>query len=227
MKMMKTILSLWLVSSALMAQDVTVEEKFEDEGQNERSKLTGKGFFIGVDYEQVEATTRYKVDSQNQLSNIPNYTDKFNEPAYKLGYQYYFTRLYFKYSTLEEETIDYTVDSTSYELNAEYIPIFYRGDSFAIRGIFGTSLGYIDSEVKDLSARLEQEAQFVGLTDFSDKEAIYGIQVGLMLEMSFGLSAELGYRYRRANVLESENSDGTVTFETKRKQLYMGLNYIF
>jgi len=199
----------------------------EDKVEEERSKLQAKGFFIGVDYEQIEADIRYKVDSQNHLYNIANATETYKEPAFKIGYQYYYTRLYFKYSSLEEKTLDYIVKSKSYELNAEYIPIFYRGNSFAIRGIFGVGLGYLDSDLSDISTRFAEELKFVGFEGYSDKQALYGAQIGLMLELTMGLSAEVGYRYRRGHLLESENSDGKVTFETKRKQLYVGLNYLF
>ena len=225
MKFTKTLLSIWLLSTCLFAQESLVEEPSQT--QNERDNLKAKGFFIGVDYEKVDAETRYKVNSQNQLNNIPTSSDTYNEPAFKVGYQYYYTRLYFKYSTLDEKTQDYTMSSKSYELNTEYIPIFYRGDSYAIRGIFGVALGYMDSELKDLSTGFTEEAKFVGLDDRDDKQAVYGIQVGLMFEMTNGLIAEAGYRYRRGNLLESDNSDGSVTFETKRKQLYLGLNYLF
>ena len=223
MNNLKTILSILLVSTSLYA----LENMDEVAQQEEREPLKGKGFFLGIDLERVEADTRYDVDSQNRLYNIPASTDTYSEPAFKLGYQYYYTRVYFKYSSLDEETQDYTVESTSYELNAEYLPIFYRGDSYAIRGIFGAAIGYMDSDLKNLSSRFEQEAQFVGLRDFSDKQALYGVQIGLIYEMSNGLNAEFGYRYRRGNLLESDNTDGKVTFKTKRKQFYLGLNYLF
>ena len=225
MKFTKAILSIWFFSTCLLAQESTNKESLEQD--NERQKLKAKGFFIGVDFENIDAETRYKFDTQNHLNDIPNSSDKYNEPAFKLGYQYYYTRIYFKYSSLDEKTQDYTVESTSYELNAEYIPILYRGDSYAIRGFFGVAAGYMDSEIKDFSNRFAQEADAVDLNDYSDKQAVYGVQIGLMYEMSNGLNAELGYRYRRGNLLESDNGTDSVTFETKRRQLYLGLNYLF
>jgi opacity protein-like surface antigen len=226
MKYIKTAISIWLLSTCLSAEESGTEGFFDEEVQGDR--LKEKGLFIGIDYESIEAETRYRVSSQNKLYNIPgSSSDTYKEPAFKLGYQYRYTRIYFKYSTLDEKAEDYTVKSSSYEVNTEYLPIFYRGDTYAIRGLFGGAIGYLDSDLKDLSDRLAEEAEFVGLTDFSDKQALYGIQIGMMLEMTNGLSAELGYRYRRGHLLESENSDGTVTFETKRKQWYLGLNYLF
>jgi opacity protein-like surface antigen len=225
MKFTKIILSIWLLSTSILAQDSMHKESLEEENDVER--LKAKGFFIGVDFENIDADTRYRVNSQNALFNIPNSSDKYNEPAFKLGYQYYYTRVYFKYSSLDEKTQDYTVESTSYELDVEYLPIFYRGDSYAIRGLLGTAIGYIDSDLKNLSARLMQEAEFVGLSDLSDKQPVYGVQIGLVFEMTNGLSAEFGYRYRRGNLLESDNGTDSVTFETKRRQLYLGFNYLF
>jgi len=223
MNHIKIILSILLLSTCLFAEDISTEEN----NTTERKKLKAKGFFIGVDFENIDAETRYKYDSQSHVNNIPNSTDKYNEPAFKLGYQYYYTRLYFKYSSLDEKTQDYTIASKSYEINAEYIPIFYRGNRYAIRGIFGVSIGYMDSEIKDFSDRFATEAQSVGLTDHEDKQAVYGAQIGLMYEMSNGLSAEVGYRYRGGNLIESDNGTDKVTFETKRKQLYLGINYLF
>jgi opacity protein-like surface antigen len=225
MKYIKTAMSIWLLSTCLLAEESRAEELFAQEVQ--RDRLKEKGLFIGIDYESIDADTRYTVNSQNKLFNIPGSSDTYTEPVFKLGYQYRYTRIYFKYSTLDEKTQDYTVKSSSYEVNTEYLPIFYRGDMYAVRGLFGVAIGYLDSDVNDLSDRLAEEAKFVGLTDFSDKQALYGIQIGVMLEMTNGMSAELGYRYRRGHLLESENSDGSVTFETKRKQLYLGLNYLF
>jgi len=225
MKLTKAILSIWFFSTCLLAQESTNKESLEKD--NERQKLKAKGFFIGVDFENIDAGIMYRVDSQNSLFNIPGSSDTYIEPAFKVGYQYYYTRVYFKYSNLDEKTQDYTVESTSYEFNVEYLPVFYRGGSYAIRGLLGTAIGYMDSDLKNLSARLIQEAEFVGLTDFSDKQALYGIQLGVMFEMTNGLSADLGYRYRRGNLLESDNGTDSVTFETKRRQLYLGLNYLF
>jgi hemolysin activation/secretion protein len=187
-----------------------------------QEELKTKGFFIGVDYEKLKMDSRYK-------STLYNYANEgsYSEPAFKLGYQYYFTRIYLKYSNVEESYPEYTVDSTSYEADFEYIPVLYRDDSFALRLIAGVSMGYSDNELKNLNSTLDAYHTSLGLTNFNQKQAIYGVQMGLMLEMSMGLSGELGYRYRRGNVMEFEDDSGDITVMTKRRQLYVGLNYLF
>jgi len=217
MKVLRVVLALVMLSSLALAQEP------QEEVESEKESLKGKGFFIGIDIESVKADT----SMENKVYSFPSKTDNYTEPAFKLGYQYYFTRIYFKYSTVAEKTDDYTIDSTSYELNVEYIPILYRDNSYAVRLITGLAVGYTDNDLKNLSLGFSDSLGSFGVKEDSQKEAIYGVQIGLMLEMSMGLSAEVGYRYRRGNLLEFQNDSGDTTFETKRKQIYLGLNYMF
>jgi len=186
-------------------------------------ELKGKGFFLGVDLERINVEGTYS----SKLYNFEN-DESYTRPAFKVGYQYYFTRVYFKYSQLQEDYVPYDVDSDSYEANVEYIPILYRADSYAIRLMVGASIGYTDNEMKDLDpSSIGNVHEALGLNDYSQKKAIYGFQLGVMMELSVGLSAELGYRYREGNLLEFDDDSGDITVETKRKQYYMGLNYMF
>jgi len=221
MKVLRVVLALVMLSSLSLAQES------QEEVKSERESLTGKGFFLGVDFESVKAETRYSTASQNSLFKITDNEDTYNEPAFKLGYQYYFTRVYFKYSQVDEKTDDYTIESTSYEANVEYMPVIYRGNAYAVRLITGLAVGFTKNDLVGLSARMQDQLNITDATDSSDTQVIYGAQIGLMLELSMGLSAELGYRYRRGDLLEMEADSGNTTFETKRKQLYLGLNYMF
>jgi len=221
MKVLHVVLALVMLSTLSLAQEL------QEEVKSEKESLKGKGFFIGVDFEHIKADTRYSTNNQNTINNIPNKEDTYNKPALKLGYQYYFTRVYFKYSQVDEKTNDYTVESTLYEVNVEYIPVIYRGNSYALRLITGIAVGATKNDLTGLSSRMDVQLLATDVTDSSDTEVMYGAQIGLMFEMSMGLSAEIGYRYRRGNLLEVEASSGNTTFETKRKQIYLGLNYLF
>ncbi len=221
MKVVHLVLTLMMLSSLSLAQES------QEETKHEKESLRGKGFFIGFDLESIKAETRYSTSSTNTLYNISDNEDTYTEPAFKVGYQYYFTRVYFKYSQVDEKTDDYTVESTSYEANIEYIPVLYRAHTYAVRLITGLAVGFTKNDLSGLSANMQEQLEFTDATDSSDTQAIYGAQIGVMLEMSMGLSAELGYRYRRGNLLEVEADSGNTTFETKRKQFYIGINYIF
>ena len=221
MKVLRVVLALVMLSSLALAQEP------QEEVKSEKESLKGKGFFMGIDIESVKADTRYSSSHTLAVYNIENNEDSYTEPAFKLGYQYYFTRVYFKYSQVDEKTDDYTVESTSYEANVEYIPIIYRGNSYAVRLITGLSVGFTKNDLVNVSSVLEKQLIASDATDSSDTQVIYGAQIGLMLELSMGLSAELGYRYRRGDLLEMEEDGGNTTFETKRKQIYLGLNYMF
>ncbi len=221
MKVVHLVLTLIMLSSLSLAQELP------EETQNEKESLRGKGFFIGLDLESVKADTRYSTSSTNTLFTIRDNEDTYTKPAFKVGYQYYFTRVYFKYSQVDEKTDDYTVESTSYEANIEYIPVLYRANTYAVRLITGLAVGFTKNDLSGLSANMQEQLNFTDATDSSDTQAIYGAQVGVMIEMSMGLSAELGYRYRRGNLLEVEADSGDTTFKTKRKQFYLGINYMF
>jgi len=221
MKVLRVILALVLLGSLSLAQEL------QEELKNERESLKGKGFFVGIDIERIKADTRYSTGSQNTLYNIENSKNTYNEPALKLGYQYYFTRVYLKYSQLDEKTDDYTMESTLYEANVEYLPVIYRGNSYALRLITGLAVGFTKNDLTGLSTQMQNQLAVTDVTDSSDTQVMYGAQIGLMYEMSMGLSAELGYRYRRGNLLEAEADAGNTTFESKRKQLYLGFNYMF
>jgi opacity protein-like surface antigen len=221
MKVLRVVLALVMLSSLSLAQEP------QEEIKSEKESLKGKGFFIGIDLERVETDTRYSTSSSLAIYRIADGDKTYTEPAFKVGYQYYFTRIYFKYSQVDEATTDYTVDSSAYELNVEYMPVVYRGNSYAVRLFGGLSIGYTKNDLKDLSPRMIDQLALTGATDTSDTQALYGAQMGVMLEMSMGLSAEIGYRYRRGDLLEIQADSGDTTFKTKRKQLYVGLNYMF
>ncbi len=218
---------LGIVLSLIMLNSLSLAQVLQEETKNEKESLRGKGFFIGFDLESIKADTRYSTSSTNSLYTIRDNEDTYTEPAFKAGYQYYFTRVYFKYSQVDEKTDDYTVESTSYEANIEYIPVLYRAKTYVVRLITGLAVGFTKNDLSGLSANIQEQLDFTDATDSSDTQAIYGAQIGVMIEMSRGLSAELGYRYRRGNLLETEADSGDTTFQTKRKQFYLGMNYMF
>ena len=64
------------------------------------SEVNQKGIFIGLDYTPATITLSYDKDGGGIATN--DYTQKIKEqyPGFKLGYQYYYTRLYFHYNTI-------------------------------------------------------------------------------------------------------------------------------
>jgi len=212
---MKKILTLTLLTATLL-----------------NAEIEQSGFFVGVDMSNKTSKIDYATSDTANPSNIRDISDYDSKPlSYKIGYQYYFARVYARMAedsykdTLKNR---YEIDSKLYEMNADYLPLFYMNGSkdFALRGVFGVGVGYTDNKVSNTlsSATLEK-----GMLDGkpNQKYMIYGGQVGVMLESSYGLSLEVGARFREGALLEYTIENGTATFDHMSTEFYLGLNYLF
>ena len=196
------------------------------------AEIQQSGFFVGVDMGNKTSKVDYATSDTANPSSISSISDYKTTPlSYKLGYQYYFARVYARISddnykdTLKNR---YEISSKLYEMNADYLPLFYMNGSkdFALRGVFGVGVGYTDNKVSNTlsSATLEK-----GMLDSkpNQKYMIYGGQVGVMLESSYGVSLEAGARFREGVLLEYVIDNGTATFDHMSTEFYLGLNYLF
>jgi hypothetical protein len=201
-----------------------------------------KGFFVGVDFSQSDYELEYNhsVDPTGFDYLISDYasSDEDNLYSVKAGYQYYFTRVYARYSKFDYKDTNlnkYRIEGAVIELNADYLPVFYTSESkiWNIRGIFGIGVGYNESELKDYDPYLFSVGD-VGageqLSDGKQHYMEYGYQIGVMSETSIGLSVEFAYRVRYGDLLEftdSQTDSKTATFDLRTKEIYIGVNYLF
>lgn len=191
------------------------------------AELKEKGPFIGIDFQKISDDSLY--ETSGSAFPYPRYSNKgdFNNVNFKLGYQYYLTRLYLSVSQPDTTYDTYSVKSTEYDMNFEYVPVFYYDSGFALRGIFGASIGMSDNELYGLSDGVKEQHEILGFTKNSQQRIIYGWQAGIMVEMDIGLSLELGWRQRHGTLIEFTDQTNKVTVETKRQHYYLGLNYLF
>ena len=201
------------------------------------AELEQKGPFISVDISlPIDSYIEYEPNTEAGYFTISKYEAKIddNTYSYKLGYQYYFTRFYFRYANNSFEDKDknkFKADITTYEVDAEYIPVFYRSssDTWMIRGLFGFGVGYHYSELTDYT-NPEYEFFFPKDTDLEEQHYMeYGYQVGLLLDTSWGIQLETGYRYRVGDLQEykEENTNNEVSFDLDTSEIYFGLGYMF
>ena len=195
------------------------------------AEISQKGFFVGIDFSQSD----YKI-SYEQTGGITNpyiASDNENSTSFKVGYQYYFARLYgrynsFKYNDTKKDY--YKINGDVYELNADYIPVFYTNDSkvWNIRGIFGIGIGYNHSKTKDFNSNNLLPGGASGLGEGENQDYMeYGYQVGIMTETSIGLSIEAAYRARYGALQEFTDTSNRATFDLVTKEFYLGVNYLF
>ena len=191
------------------------------------AELKEKGPFIGVDFQQISADNLY--ETSGSAFPYPRFKNEgdFSDINLKIGYQYYVTRLYFSVSQPDEQYDTYSVKSTEYDMNFEYVPVFYYDSGFALRGVFGAAVGMSDNELYGLSDGVKEQQELLGFTNNNQQRIIYGWQLGLMVEMDLGLSLELGWRQRHGTLIEFTDETNKVTIETKRQQYYLGINYLF
>ncbi len=193
------------------------------------AEIDQTGFFVGIDTGSKSSSVKY--DNNGVSFPFNSYTaEPYNTSlSYKFGYQYYFTRLYARVNSFtykDAQRDKYTIQSTTYELNADYIPIFYMSKSkkWDIRGVFGFGVGYSSSKLENYDINLLP----VDLSaERSQRTLEYGTQIGLMSETSIGLSIELGLRYRQGTLLEFTDGQNNVTFSRNDKEYYLGINYLF
>ena len=198
------------------------------------AEISQKGFFVGVDFSQSD----YKVSYENDgtfTSAAYDVNDKENITSFKVGYQYYFTRVYGRYSNFKYEDTaknHYTAKGSIYELNADYIPVLYTHSSkvWNIRGIFGIGIGYNDSKMDNFTDTLLIVGPASIPYDGKSQDYMeYGYQIGIMTETSIGLSVEAAYRARYGTLQEftAPSSADRATFDLVTQEFYLGVNYLF
>lgn len=189
--------------------------------------LKDKGPFIGIDLQQVNADGLYETSGTAFPYPRTDASSNFTNVNLKVGYQYYVTRLYVSISQTDEQYSSYSVKSTLYDMNFEYVPLFYHNENFGIRGIFGVSIGLSDNELYGLSDGVKEQQDILGFTKNNQQRIMYGFQAGVMAELDFGISLELGWRQRHGHLIEFTDNTNKVTVSTKRQQYYLGINYLF
>ena len=195
------------------------------------AEIQQKGFFVGIDASMKSSTVDYDNNAASGGAFVINdYTSDSDETAlsYKFGYQYYFTRLYARVASYKHEDSardKYTITGTTYEINTDYIPLFYVNDAktWDIRGVFGIGIGYNSSAISDYDVNLLP----TGVEGDRDDFLQYGMQIGIMAETEIGLSVELGARFRQGHYLEYTDGQNYATFSQKSTEYYLGVNYLF
>lgn len=198
-----------------------------------QAEIEQRGFFVGVDLSQKSSNVKYDNNANGILTSITTlpYTNELSDmgTSLKVGYQYYFTRVYARYSSFDykdEKRDKFTIKGAVYELNADYLPLFYVSESkeWNIRGIFGLGAGYNASDMSDYDVGLLPAGESaVGTQNYME----YGYQVGVMSQTSLGISVEAAYRVRYGNLQEFTDTANNSTFSLETKEFYFGLNYLF
>ena len=192
------------------------------------AEIPQKGFFIGVDYTKTNTTLAYDKDGGGIATSDYSQNVKESYVGYRIGYQYYFTRFYFRYNGIDYKDMlrnKYTIEGSEYEINGEYIPTFYATPqkSWVIRGIFGAMVGYTRSQVNTSDAFLLPP----NTTSKKQNNFLYGFQGGVMLQSDIGLNLEVGVRYKKGNLAEISDGTNTVVFTATNREYFVGLNYLF
>ena len=196
-----------------------------------------KGFFVGIDGSLLKTSVNYaKKGSGITTSNYAS-SESLAALSAKIGYQYYFTRIYARVNSkntyIDKAKNRYTMKNQVIELNVDYLPVFYinKNKSWNLRGVMGVGVGANKSVLSSYDARLDSIGQ--NLQKILDKQTQYnmeyGLQLGLLSEFDFGLSAELGYRFRTGLLVEFSDADSAneATWKLNSQELYLGLNYLF
>jgi hypothetical protein len=193
------------------------------------AEIDQTGFFVGIDGSKRAANITY--NNNETAFAIRKYTSKSTQKtlSYKLGYQYYFTRLYARVNSFKDTDgarNKYTIQGRTYEIDAEYIPIFYMSKSknWDIRGLFGLGMGYNSSKLENHDVNLLPVDVGAGS---AQNFLQYGYQVGILAESEIGLSVELGLRFRQGHLLEYSDGQNEATFTREETAYYFGVNYLF
>ena len=193
------------------------------------SKIDTSGFLVGLDLSSKSSHLAY--ESGGSMPLFP-YENKYTNSALslKLGYQNYFGRVYARYSSFEykDDARDkFTIgDGQTYELNADYLPLFYvsEQEEFNLRGIFGIGVGYNKSQLKDYDTFLLPGDERI---DSAQNFIEYGYQLGVLVESEYGVSLEAAYRVRYGVLQESTDDANSAAFNLETQEFYLGINYLF
>ena len=205
--------------------------------------IKDKGIFAGLDMSRMDATTAYR-----KSTNIPAF-NTYDNPyltipvvSYKIGYQYYYTKIYFRmsnsYTVKDKKREKYSLSTKVYELDIDYAPILYRGKNrdWHLEGVIGVAAGVNESTLGDnYNKRLFDPMNGDGTvtTNTQDKMNL-GVNIGVIVMADpSGVSLEAGYRFRSGLALEyfdtdaSGNRNNEATFQLKTQEIYLGVNYLF
>jgi len=196
-----------------------------------------KGFFIGLDASTSSVNIAYEKSGSGITTSDYESDDRVTPVALKFGYQYYFTRVYARINsskTYSDQSLSrFEIKNQVIEMNIDFIPILYihEDQKFNVRGVFGLGIGANKSSLVSYDARLD--AIGTNLDPILNKETQYnmeyGYNIGLMSELDFGLSGEIGYRFRYGLTNEFSDKEGSneATFTLSTGEFYLGLNYLF
>lgn len=192
------------------------------------AQVKDKGFLVGLDLTQASIDSDYTTNGTLSYNDYANNWKK-NYAGFKVGYQYYFTRVYFRYNTFDyhdDKRNKFSAKGDAYEFNAEYLPVFYNNSdrSLMLRGIFGAMAGYTKTKIENYDTNLLP----VGVSDAAQNKFLYGFQLGLLLESDYDVSVEMGIRYRKGNIMEFVDvNDNAAIFTRKAQEYFLGVNYLF
>jgi hypothetical protein len=202
-----------------------------------QAQMKEKGFFVGIDGSTSSANIAYAKSGSAITTSDYESDDRVSALSLKLGYQYYFTKIYARVNkniTYSDQSKDrFKVKNCVIEMNVDYSPIFYmpRNSNYIIRGVFGAGVGVNKSALTEYDARLD--AIGTNLNPILDKQTQYNMEYGYNLaivgELDFGLSIEAGYRYRYGLLTEfsDETSGNEATFTLSTGEFFLGVNYLF
>lgn len=200
--------------------------------------MNEKGFFVGSDVSYLDAQMAYS--KKGSVITTANYKsdDSLTSLSLKAGYQYYFTRVYLRVNNSarlkDSEKERFEIKTQVVELNAEYLPLFFKSDDkfFMLKGIVGVGVGINRSSLSSYSVQLDVntgDAADALLDKDTQNMMEYGGQLGVMGAFDFGLSLELAYRYRSGLMTQFTNEDDSyqATFKLQSSEIYLGANYMF
>jgi len=193
------------------------------------AEVEQKGFFVGVDYASKSVDLKYENTSTGFSYNAYNASPSDNTLSLKAGYQYYFTRVYARiaqYDYHDTSKNRYSIDGTTYELNADYLPVLYmaKDKKWDLRGFVGIGVGYNKSRLYNYNTGL---LPVDPLTGNNQTYIEYGWQLGAMVETEIGVSVEVGMRGRKGDLLEFTDNTNEATFLYDTTEYYLGINYLF
>ena len=203
--------------------------------------MSEKGFFVGADVSTYSnAETAYsKKGTVITTANYQSNSSFITATSLKMGYQYYFTRVYMRVNnstTFKDETKNrFKIASQVIELNADYLPLLFKTDdeSFTLKGLIGVGVGANKSALKSYSAQIDVNTgkpEDSILNQNTQWLMEYGGQLGFILNKTdSGLSFELAYRYRSGLMTQFTNQDDSyqATFKLMSSEFYLGANYMF
>jgi hypothetical protein len=192
-------------------------QKIDDNLSVDDIRYHDKAFFVNLEYVSQASATNFK----REVQGAPDGTGSTPISSYGTsvgvsgGYQFYQTRVYATYvASIYKDGTKYHEFTKWYALNADYFPVVYELNQVRFRPFAGFSAGFTNSEIRSDTPAGFKETQ---------RNMMFGYNVGGMLEFKTGVRLEVGYRYREGMLLSSD----TFSARAKSSQSYIGLGYTF